>query len=29
MQAWKVGDANYDFGLLREWKKQGYAATSA
>ena len=23
MQAWNVGDANYDFGLLREWKKQG------
>jgi aryl-alcohol dehydrogenase-like predicted oxidoreductase len=23
MQAWNVGDANYDFGLLREWKKEG------
>jgi aryl-alcohol dehydrogenase-like predicted oxidoreductase len=23
MQAWNVGDPNYDFGLLREWKKQG------
>ena len=23
MQAWNVGDANYDFGLLREWQKQG------
>jgi aryl-alcohol dehydrogenase-like predicted oxidoreductase len=23
MQAWNVGDANYDFGLLREWKQQG------
>jgi aryl-alcohol dehydrogenase-like predicted oxidoreductase len=23
MQAWNVSDANYDFGLLREWKKQG------
>ena len=23
MQAWNVGDANYDFGLLREWKRQG------
>jgi aryl-alcohol dehydrogenase-like predicted oxidoreductase len=23
MQAWNVGDASYDFGLLREWKKQG------
>jgi aryl-alcohol dehydrogenase-like predicted oxidoreductase len=23
MQAWNVGDENYDFGLLREWKKQG------
>jgi aryl-alcohol dehydrogenase-like predicted oxidoreductase len=23
MQAWNVGDASYDFGLLREWKQQG------
>ena len=23
MQAWNVGDANYDFGLLREWKQRG------
>ena len=23
MQAWNVGDPSYDFGLLREWKKQG------
>jgi aryl-alcohol dehydrogenase-like predicted oxidoreductase len=23
MQAWNVGDPAYDFGLLREWKKQG------
>jgi aryl-alcohol dehydrogenase-like predicted oxidoreductase len=23
MQAWNVGDANFDFGLLREWKQQG------
>ena len=23
MQAWNVGDADYDFGLLREWKHQG------
>jgi aryl-alcohol dehydrogenase-like predicted oxidoreductase len=23
MQAWNVGDANFDFGLLREWKAQG------
>jgi len=23
MQAWNVGDESYDFGLLREWKKQG------
>jgi len=23
MQAWNVGDANYDFSLLREWKQQG------
>lgn len=23
MQAWNVGDANYDFGLLRAWKQQG------
>ena len=23
MQAWNVGDANYDFGLLRDWKRQG------
>ena len=23
MQAWNVADANYDFGLLREWKQQG------
>ena len=23
MQAWNVGDANYDFGLPREWKRQG------
>jgi len=23
MQAWNVGDINYDFGLLREWKRQG------
>ncbi len=23
MQAWNVGDANYDLGLLREWKQQG------
>jgi aryl-alcohol dehydrogenase-like predicted oxidoreductase len=23
MQAWNVGDANYDFGVLREWKQQG------
>jgi aryl-alcohol dehydrogenase-like predicted oxidoreductase len=23
MQAWNVGDANYDFGLLREWQRQG------
>ena len=22
MQAWNVGDANYDFGLLREWQRQ-------
>ncbi len=24
MQAWNVGDPNYDFGLLREWKQQGF-----
>jgi len=24
MQAWNVGDPNYDFGLLREWKRQGF-----
>ena len=24
MQAWNVGDANYDFGLLREWQRQGH-----
>ena len=23
MQAWNVGDANFDCGLMREWKKQG------
>jgi len=23
MQAWNVGDPEYDFGLLREWKRQG------
>jgi len=23
MQAWNVGDAAYDFGLLRDWKRQG------
>ena len=23
MQAWNVGDANYEFGLLRDWKGQG------
>jgi aryl-alcohol dehydrogenase-like predicted oxidoreductase len=23
MQAWNVGDPDYDFGLLREWKRQG------
>ncbi|MCC7080837.1 MAG: aldo/keto reductase [Burkholderiales bacterium] len=23
MQAWNVGDANFDFGILREWKQQG------
>lgn len=23
MQAWNVGDPNYDFGLLRDWKRQG------
>lgn len=23
MQAWNVGDANYGFGLLREWQQQG------
>ena len=23
MQAWNVGDPQYDFGLLREWKQQG------
>jgi aryl-alcohol dehydrogenase-like predicted oxidoreductase len=23
MQAWNVRDANYDFGLLHEWKQQG------
>jgi aryl-alcohol dehydrogenase-like predicted oxidoreductase len=23
MQAWNVGDPNFDFGLLREWKQQG------
>jgi aryl-alcohol dehydrogenase-like predicted oxidoreductase len=23
MQAWNVGDANYDFALPREWKQQG------
>lgn len=23
MQAWNVADENYDFGLLREWKKEG------
>ena len=23
MQAWNVGDANFDFGQLREWKKAG------
>ena len=23
MQAWNVADANYDLGLLREWKRQG------
>ena len=23
MQAWNVGDANYDLGLVREWKQQG------
>lgn len=23
MQAWNVADANYEFGLLREWKQQG------
>ena len=23
MQAWNVGNPNYDFGLLREWKAQG------
>lgn len=22
MQAWNVGDPNYDFGMLREWKQQ-------
>ena len=24
MQAWNVGDASYDFGMLREWKQQGF-----
>ena len=24
MQAWNVSDPNYDFGLLREWKQQGF-----
>lgn len=23
MQAWNVGDASFDFGLLREWQRQG------
>jgi len=23
MQAWNVGDPGYDFGMLREWKRQG------
>ena len=23
MQAWNVGDPDYDFGLLREWQRQG------
>jgi aryl-alcohol dehydrogenase-like predicted oxidoreductase len=23
MQAWNVGDSNFDFGILREWKQQG------
>ena len=23
MQAWNVGDAGFDFGLLREWQRQG------
>ncbi len=23
MQAWNVGDANFEFGLLREWQRQG------
>jgi aryl-alcohol dehydrogenase-like predicted oxidoreductase len=23
MQAWNVGDPNFDFGILREWKQQG------
>jgi aryl-alcohol dehydrogenase-like predicted oxidoreductase len=23
MQAWNVGDPNFEFGLLREWKEQG------
>jgi aryl-alcohol dehydrogenase-like predicted oxidoreductase len=23
MQAWNVGDANYDLGILRDWKQQG------
>lgn len=23
MQAWNVADPNYDFGLLRDWKRQG------
>lgn len=23
MQAWNVGDANYDFGLPRDWQRQG------
>ena len=23
MQAWNVGDPNFDFGLMREWKQQG------
>ena len=24
MQAWNVGDPNYDAGVLREWKQQGF-----